>query len=212
MNELIRFTRNYNDMSTDEGWQFEFYCDVCSNGFMSPWKQNLAEKAGNLLRGLGSLVGGGGVVGRISDASYHIRRDTRGKGWDEAYRWAIDAVKPHFIQCSRCGKWVCREVCWNTGRGLCVECAPKLEQELAAAQSEAELEQMREKVSKTAYTDDLNVVDRVVAKCPQCGAETSGGKFCGECGAQLTKEKFCSRCGTKMAAGAKFCPECGQKS
>lgn len=24
---LIQFTRNYNDLSTDQGFQFEFYCD-----------------------------------------------------------------------------------------------------------------------------------------------------------------------------------------
>ncbi len=26
---LIQFTRNYNDLSTDAGFQFEFYCDHC---------------------------------------------------------------------------------------------------------------------------------------------------------------------------------------
>ncbi|MEW6031650.1 MAG: zinc ribbon domain-containing protein [Bacillota bacterium] len=209
MSELIRFTRNYNDMSSDQGHQFEFYCDHCGNGVMSPFKPSLGAKAEGLLRGIGRLAGGS-VIGRVGDAAYEIRRQTRGKAWDDAFRWAVEAVKPHFIQCSRCGKWVCREVCWNTGRGLCVECAPKLEQELAASQSEAQLDQMRQKVWQTDFSRDLNVVDHVVAKCPSCGAETSGGRFCAQCGAQLTTERTCERCGTKMAAGAKFCPECGQ--
>jgi hypothetical protein len=209
VSELIRFTRNYDDMSSDQGHQFQFFCDNCGNGVVSPYKPNLGAKATGVLRGLGRLAGSG-VLDRVGDAAYEMRRQTRGKAWDDAYRWAVDAVKPHFVQCSRCGKWVCREVCWNTARGLCVQCAPKLEQELAASQSEAQLEQMREKVKGVDFSRDLNVVDQVVAKCPNCGAETSGGKFCGECGSPLTKEKFCTRCGTKFASGAKFCPECGQ--
>ena len=32
---LIQFTRNHNDHSTDKGYQFEFFCDRCHNGFMS---------------------------------------------------------------------------------------------------------------------------------------------------------------------------------
>ena len=30
---LIRFTRNHTDHSTDKGFQFEFFCDRCGNGF-----------------------------------------------------------------------------------------------------------------------------------------------------------------------------------
>jgi hypothetical protein len=29
---LIQFTRNYQDLSTDQGYQFEFSCDRCGNG------------------------------------------------------------------------------------------------------------------------------------------------------------------------------------
>lgn len=207
MADLIKFTRNYNDMSTESGYQFKFFCDICGDGYMSPFKENIGNKAQSLLRGLGRLTGG--VIDRVGDAAYQMRQHTMGKAWDEQFRWAIDAVKPHFIQCSRCGKWVCREVCWNEKAGLCTECAPKLEQEMAAAQSQAELEQMREKVKAVDFTKDLNVTDRVVAKCPKCGQETAGGKFCPSCGANLSPEKFCTRCGTKIPGGAKFCPGCG---
>jgi hypothetical protein len=203
MAELIRFTKNHQDMSTDAGYQFKFFCDLCGNGFMSPFKENLGNKARSLVRGLGRLAGG--VLDQVSDVALEMRRHTMGKAWDEQFRGAIEGVKPYFMQCSRCGKWVCREVCWN----LCAQCAPKLEQELAASQSEAELQQMRDKVKQVDFAKDLNVVDRVVAKCPKCGQETSGGKFCPGCGAPLSADKFCTRCGTKVPGGAKFCPGCG---
>jgi len=32
---LIRFVSNYDDLSTDKGYQFEFFCDRCGNGYMS---------------------------------------------------------------------------------------------------------------------------------------------------------------------------------
>jgi hypothetical protein len=32
---LIQFTRNFNDHSTDRGYQFAFFCDRCRNGFTS---------------------------------------------------------------------------------------------------------------------------------------------------------------------------------
>ena len=32
--ELKSFTRNYEDNSSDAGFQFTFYCDICNNGSM----------------------------------------------------------------------------------------------------------------------------------------------------------------------------------
>lgn len=209
MSDLIRFTRNYNDLSTDRGYQFQFYCDHCGDGYMSPYQSNKAGVASDLLRGAGRLFGG--TVGRLGDATYDVQRAVGGKKHDEALRSAVEAVKPHFSQCSRCGTWVCKDVCWNTDRGLCVQCAPKLEQELSALQSEAQIEQARTKMREEIdFTKGLNLTDKIVARCPHCQAETKGGKFCLECGGRLQPEDQCNRCGTQVPAEAKFCPECGQ--
>ena len=57
------------------------------------------------------------------------------------------------------------------------------------------------------------MVQPVVDKCPQCGAEANGAKFCPECGTRIERAEApvkCSRCGAD-ARGAKFCPECGNK-
>jgi hypothetical protein len=44
---LIQFTRNFTDHSTDKGYQFEFFCDRCGNGFTSEFK---APGAGRISR------------------------------------------------------------------------------------------------------------------------------------------------------------------
>ena len=38
---LIRFTANFDDLSTDRGYQFRFRCDKCGNGFMSRFQTSV---------------------------------------------------------------------------------------------------------------------------------------------------------------------------
>lgn len=206
---MIKFVRNYNDESTDTGFQFQFYCDRCGTGYESRFETFAGGMVGEAARGIGGMLGG--IFGQAADVGERVRSAAWERARDGAFEKAVNEVKPVFRQCHRCGSWVCAEACWNEARGQCVDCSPKLEQEMAAAQSEATVEQMRQKVTATDYTKDLNVVGTAVALCPSCGAETKGGKFCQECGALLAAERQCSRCGTTMPAASKFCPECGLK-
>jgi len=34
---MIKFTANYEDLSTDRGYQFKFLCDKCGNGYIQPY-------------------------------------------------------------------------------------------------------------------------------------------------------------------------------
>lgn len=34
----IEFVRNFDDLSTDKGCQFKFYCDHCGNGYLSSFE------------------------------------------------------------------------------------------------------------------------------------------------------------------------------
>ncbi len=206
---LIQFVENYDDLSTDKGFQFKFYCDRCRNGYLSGFQSSIVGTAGSLLRAAGDIFGG--ILGQAGNSAYEIQRAVGGPAHDAALKAAVHEVKPHFTQCVRCGKWVCNEVCWNPKRGLCTTCAPKTEVEIAAAQSDAQLEQIREKVRAKDQTKDLDLDTEMVARCPKCKAETAGGKFCPECGASLAPKDECLSCGAKLAPGAKFCPECGRK-
>ncbi|MDR0965492.1 MAG: zinc ribbon domain-containing protein [Myxococcales bacterium] len=209
MSNVIQFVKNYQDLSTDRGYQFRFHCDQCGNGYMSSYKTSKVAMASGLLSAASSLFGG--VFGRASHGSYELQRAIGGKAHDDALREAVEEIKHKFKQCSRCGKWVCPEICWNAPRGLCLSCAPDLARETAAAQAQAATEQIKEKVRKTDYVADIDVSVEATAACGSCGAAVGASKFCPECGAPNAAKVACQKCGTKMSAATRFCPECGEK-
>jgi membrane protease subunit (stomatin/prohibitin family) len=206
---LIQFTKNHTDHSTDKGYQFEFFCDRCGNGFMTEFKASMAGMATSALRAAGDLFGG--VFGSAASGTYEVERAVRGPAHDKAFQAGVEEAKPNFRQCPKCAHWVCLAACWNAKRGLCYTCAPSVETELAAAQAQATIEQVQAKVREQDLTKDIDVTTEAAALCPSCGARTQGAKFCPECGKPLRPKNECPRCGTKLEAGAKFCPECGQK-
>lgn len=204
----IEFVENYDDLSTDLGFQFRFRCDRCGNGFESTFVSSTVGVAGTFLRAAGGLLGG--VLGQAGSSSYEIQRAIGGPAHDKALRDAVTEIRPKFSQCRRCGKWTCKDVCWNRAKGLCKECAPDVTEEAASAQATAAAEQVREKARATDQTGGLDLASPVGARCPKCGAATAGGKFCAECGATLAAPA-CPKCKASLAAGAKFCPQCGTK-
>ena len=135
----------------------------------------------------------------------------QGPGHDHAFRQAVEETKPNFRQCPKCSHWVCGATCWNNKRMLCYDCAPDIETELAAAQAQTTVDQMKQKLQEQDLTKGLNLTAEAAALCPSCGARTQGAKFCPECGKPLRPKGECPRCGTNVEAGAKFCPECGNK-
>jgi hypothetical protein len=206
---LIAFTANHTDHSNASGFQFEFHCDKCHNGYMSTFQASKIGMAGGFLRAASSIFGG--VLGNVADAGDHVKDALRGKAWDDAFSKAVAEGKQHFKQCSRCGKWVCPEHCWNTKRGLCENCAPDLEEEASAAQATAAKEQVWDKARAKDQTGGLDLSIEHAAVCPHCGAKAEGGKFCPECGKPLRAKGQCPKCGAKVEANVKFCPECGAK-
>jgi len=203
----IEFTDNYQDLSTDTGYQFKFICKGC--GYMSSWKASSLGVAGGLLRGAGDLLGG--IFGRASSSAYDIQRAVGGSAHDAALKEAVEEIRPLFLQCKRCGQWVCRDICWNAERSLCKECAPILQREIAAKQASIAVEQADQKIREQDLLEGVDLKATAAVLCPKCGAEAQGGKFCPECGAPLVPRTECPKCGAKLAAGAKFCAECGTR-
>jgi hypothetical protein len=206
---LIQFTRNNHDHSTDKGYQFEFFCDRCGNGFMTGFQPSATGMAASALRAAGGLFGG--ILGSAGNSAYEIERAIQGPAHDKAFRAAVDEATPNFHQCPKCVRWVCLTGCWNPKRALCFECAPDMEVELASAQTQFAVDQMRDKVRTQDLTKGVDVTTEAAALCPSCGARTQGAKFCPECGQALRPKNECSHCGTKVESGTKFCPECGTK-
>ena len=214
MNGKIEFVSNYSDLSTDKGFQFEFNCDRCSNGFRTRFRPWTVGSVSSVLDAAGSLLGG--VFNTAADVGERVRSAGWQKAHDEAFQESVQEVRSSFIQCPRCSTWVCRKSCWNSKRGLCKECAPDLGVEMSAAQASRSVEEvwahakMAEEDKKLA---EGNWRETIVASCPNCGApQATNAKFCPECGTKIKTADNCSKCGAKLTVGAKFCPECGEKT
>jgi hypothetical protein len=205
----IEFTDNYEDLSTESGYQFKFICENCGNGYMSSWKASKSGMATGLLRGAGGLLGG--FLGNAANSADGLRDLVAGPAHDHALQEAVEEIRPLFTQCKRCGQWVCREICWNAERGLCTDCAPIAQREIGSLQARFTIDQAEEKIRQQDLTEGLNLTAKAVVICPACGVENEGGKFCQECGASLAPAVECPRCGAKLRAHAKFCPECGNR-
>ena len=207
----VRFTDNYTDHSTEAGYQFEFFCERCGNGYKSGFQPSAFGVGTKVLRGLGGMLGG--RLGNVSYGADHVKDLTESQAKDKALATAVEQMRPMFNQCHKCGQWVCKQICWNDEFQLCVNDAPKLEQELAGMQSTRRLQQVQEKVDQADFAAGINVERKQVALCPSCGAEASAsGRFCENCGASLAEVPVpCPRCGTENKRGAKFCAECGNQ-
>lgn len=210
----IEFTTNYSDLSTNQGFQFEFNCDRCGTGYRTNFQASTLGTVSSALDTASSLFGG--ILGKAADLGERARSATWEKAHDIAFAKAMEELKPDFVQCPRCSSWVCRKSCWNNSKGLCKECAPDLGVEMAAAQASRTVEEVWAH-SKVAEEDRSMLKDEnwragVRAACPKCNAPLQKNvKFCPECGAKIQDKKHCTECGAELAEGAKFCPECGHK-
>jgi hypothetical protein len=210
------FTRNYRDHSNDQGFQFEFFCDKCGNGFRSSFQTSALGVAASMLKAAGTLLGGG--AWRAGWGADHVKDAFRGQAWDSAFQQAIEECKPKFHQCTRCGQWVCPEVCWNHARGLCETCAPNLGEQAVAIQAQVAVEQAWSKARETDQMRGLDVQSEVAAvgvSCPKCQATLGPEiKFCSQCGTAVKMAaqgpRFCAGCGAQLVAGSHFCTQCGK--
>jgi hypothetical protein len=64
---MIEFVNNYEDLSTDRGYQFRFHCDKCGNGFMSRFETSTIGAAGSLLRAASRFLGGWVPIGNARE-------------------------------------------------------------------------------------------------------------------------------------------------
>ena len=71
---MTAFTRNYEDNSTEAGFQFTFYCDICNDGYKTSFVESETYKKNRGLRGLGQGIGvlGSLLGGRLSSVGYAV--------------------------------------------------------------------------------------------------------------------------------------------
>lgn len=210
MPEHIPFTDNVTDLSNEDGYQFEFRCERCGNGYRSAFRSDLRSTGQKLARGLGGLFGGSlSQVGYMADRL--LDRGTNSPAKDDALRAATAEIASRFHQCRGCGDWMCGDGCWNAAVGQCVRCSPNAVEELAQLQAEARRRQVAERLEAVDLVPDVPLARQAQPRCTACGAQArSGGRFCSDCGAVLAPVASCTGCGAEAAPGARFCAGCGR--
>ena len=206
----IEFTDNYEDLSTESGYQFKFCCERCGNGYMSTWKASKAAWPPGLLRGAGSMFGG--FLGSASSgADQHPgpgagprprRGAARGRRRDPPAVHPVQALRAVGVRGGLLEQGT------RPLRGLRAHGAARG----GSLQAQITIDQAGEKLREQDLTEGLDLKAPAVLICPSCGVENEGGKFCAECGGSLLPKTECPKCGTKFKAGSKFCPECGLKT
>jgi len=219
---LKSFTRNYEDNSTEAGFQFTFYCDLCEDGYKSSFIESECNKKNSILRGfgegasaLGSMLGG-----RLGNLGWGVERGASAlserftgmsaewqKEHEKAFEMAQNEAQQHFHRCHGCRKWVC-DADYNEEEGLCVECAPRENIAVTKAKAAAMQRNLDEAVeNQTVWSGKLETKTTV---CPACGKPSGTGNFCNNCGAKLGGQ-YCPNCGAVLTPGVRFCGECGTK-
>jgi hypothetical protein len=202
MGALIPFTSNVTDVSTYDGYQFEFRCQRCGNGYRSAFRHSVTGFGGRLASLGGSLLGGeiGARVEEVGLLAQWDRSGTRGSTNDKRLLEASQDVAGHFAQCRGCAEWVCRDVCWDDRAGCCGQCAqqraaygPPITPPMAPPMMPPVSLRHPNRPSAAAY-------------CPSCGSATNG-RFCGSCGCPVAPPA-CSGCGAP-SQGTAFCTQCG---
>jgi hypothetical protein len=217
---LQPFTRNHEDNSTEAGFQFTFYCDLCHSGYKTEFIESKTYRKKGLFNSITKGISIGASLLGQHNLGYNVERGSdilseRFNGmspeWhkehEAAFEQAQNEAKGHFRRCPKCRLWVCEED-WNEQEGLCVECAPRMNVEMASIKAERMVQEMRDK----AETSNLfkGEIESKTTLCPECGKPAGQGKFCNNCGANLSLIK-CTKCGAKNSTESRFCGECGNK-
>ena len=58
MSDNIEFTRNYSDLSTNQGFQYEFYCNRCGSGYRTRFRPSVTGAVTGAMDAANSLFGG----------------------------------------------------------------------------------------------------------------------------------------------------------
>ena len=219
---MTAFTRNYEDNSTEAGFQFTFYCDVCNDGYKTSFIPSETSKKNRGLRGLARGAGalGGLFGGALGNLGYSLERggdilserfDGMSAEWqkehEQAFVRAQNEAQQRFSRCHGCHHWVCAS-CFNEEEGMCTDCAPRQKTAIAKAKAQAMQRNLDEAAAEqTVWRGKL---ETQVITCPVCGKPAGVGKFCQNCGAGLQAKK-CPACGAAAADGMRFCGDCGTK-
>ena len=179
MGREIEFTTNYGDLSTDNGFQFEFRCMRCGSGYRTEFDTYELSAATNVLDGASSLLGGffsqaSDVANRAKSAAGR-RRATRPSS--RRRRRSCPSSSSARAAASGCAA----STAGTTRRALqAVRARPRGRDGAAQASKSVEEVWAHAKMSEEdKHLTEEDWREGIVASCPKCGApQATNAKFC----------------------------------
>lgn len=195
MSKTVQFVKNFDDLSTENGFQWEFKCDSCGRGFRTRFDQFNFGTISTIAETVGEFLGG--VVDKVASLGENVRDTAWEREHDKAFVAVVKQLKKNdFMLCPGCGEWVCRANCWDKDDKKCKSCS-------VTEDGVEDIDESPDEQDGAKDGDDVII-------CSNCAAEFEPtDKFCSECGAELEVAEFCTNCGSELDPGDKFCPECG---
>jgi hypothetical protein len=219
---LQSFTRKFEDHSTEQGFQFTFYCDFSDDGYKTKFVPSKSGKKAGFAKLIGSGVKmGGSIAGKIPGVGTpagttkpviegsELEKTTESAGdfaeelskrfgmmsaaWHAEHDEAFATAQEEAkANFNRCS------VCKRWACEYCYDDKEGVCKEHSSTMSKA---------SATGRGSAAVSAGQVV--CPACHATVPIAKFCGECGARFSMS--CPNCGKQVEVGTKFCGECGAR-
>ena len=182
----IPFDKNFKDVSDENGFAFEFYCQNCDKKY----RTDFIIKPGGF--GMKLTL----FKNKITKKGPATEKKLLEKAKKEAFNKSLKEARSHFVKCTRCGNRVC-SACWNQAKKHCIACSPKTNDD------KSKFEKKREEQLKVKKEAEATTV------CPNCGKPHTGEVFCPHCGHNLREELKCPKCGEPQLPNTKFCTKCG---
>jgi hypothetical protein len=181
---------HYTDLSSENGFQFEFYCERCPEAWRSGFVRYTEGRLPGAMDAASRLMGPRNAAAR-GVATF------RGGAWDRArdaaFRKAARTAGEHFHDCPKCRSQCCPG-CWSATAECCATCVSS---GVAHALSRRRGAALGQPIGRC---------------CSECARPVGGASFCPHCGAGLGEKQACRACRTTIPVAVRFCPSCGERA
>ena len=223
---MIQFVQNYEDLSTDHGYQFKFHCDKCGNGFMTEFQTSAIGDGGvRAARGRQRLrrhLQRGRQLG-VRDPARHRRQGARrGARAGRARR-----ARSTFTSAPAAASGSARRSA-GTPKRTCATAARRSSSRSSRARTRTR-RPTRRASSSTRRRRGTNLVGRhrderrrpscarpgAAARAPRTSARRAGSPWATAASARSAAPSGtrmgCSGCGAVVPQGTHFCAQCGTR-